>query len=443
MIKIKTISSISVFIIAFLLHTFIVLADSNSNWIKSNIVASVETSVYVNGKHLVLRVQSDKDDELYFALRGFMEQLGYYVNWNGADSSIEMENYDTIINVTAWDAKCEKNGDIIELDAPIFLENGYSYFHQSFITRVLGMNIAKVDRASDSSNRVHDVYIETDINKFWDTLVFVQDNEEFYWRHIDSSIMDSADYLIQKYGVSVLFKGLKSENRYSQYYCINRLVEYYNNDDIRTRAIDEITPFLNSVNETIKGGSEFAISVLSKTFNSPFIVNADGGIKVFALFNNYSDYGSYNELWMIKDDKLAKLHSFTGLSHYIYSSEPIKLSPNKDKIAVMTCSRRSVSINIIDLNNGKISPEIMLMALNKVAADNKDYVNTYSGSENSAYEGGEYSEGRNIKWIDDNSIVFEADLAYNYMDIIEHVIVKYNVLDNNLEYESQSRSIRK
>ena len=58
--------------------------------------------------------------------------------------------------------------------------------------------------------------------------------------------MEKVDALIKKDGPEVLFNGLESTNVYSQYYCINRLVEYYNYDDIRVRAIDEITPFLSS-----------------------------------------------------------------------------------------------------------------------------------------------------------------------------------------------------
>ncbi|MDQ4679440.1 hypothetical protein, partial [Stenotrophomonas maltophilia group sp. RNC7] len=136
-----------------------------------------------------------------------------------------------------------------------------------------------------------------------------------------------------------LFKGLKSTNVYSQYYCINRLVEFYNNDDIRIKAIDEISPFLNNRNNTLKKAAEFAVDVLSKKFDRPYIVHAMDDIKIFAIFNDYSDYGSYNELWIIRDDKLSKLHSFKNLQTYIDTGEPIKLSPNKDKITVQTSSR--------------------------------------------------------------------------------------------------------
>ena len=155
-------------------------------------------------------------------------------------------------------------------------------------------------------------------------------------------------------------------------------------------------------------------------------------IKIFAIFNDYSDYGSYNELWIIRDDKLSKLHSFKNLQTYIDTGEPIKLSPNKDKITVQTSSRRSSSINIIDLKTGKVSPEIITMAIEKVEKDNKDYNNTYPD--------GRYNSGGNIIWIDNNTIEFEANLAYNYMDIMVDVIVRYNFLDDSLEYKMKAEN---
>ena len=277
---------------------------------------------------------------------------------------------------------------------------------------------------------------EAEIEQFWDNLVQVPENYtglDIYWRYIDDDIMDKADAIIDKYGADVLFAGLKSANPYSQYYCINRLVEYYNSDDIRTRAITEITPFLNSTNNTLKHGAEFAISVLSKKFDSKYIVSGANDIKIFALFNDYSDYGSFNELWIIRADKLSKLYSFRRpdvMSTHIDTTEPIKFSPDKNKIAVQTCNRRSSTLNIIDLNSGKIISGIMELAVKKVAADNKDYINTYPD--------GLYCWCRNFKWIDNNTIEFEADLAYDYMEIIENVIVKYNISDNSLEYKKQT-----
>ena len=435
---VNIIVSVTVFAIIIMLFSLQTHAAYDRYWATDHIVESVETAAYINGQQVVLRIQTDDDGDLYFALRGLMEYLGYYVGWNASDLSIDMINSENTFHVKAWDANCETNEGAIELDEPVFIENGYSYIHQSFITKMLGLDIVRVDRAADSSESLFSVYIEANIDMFWDNLVSIPDSHtglDLYWRYIDDNIIEETDYFIDQYGVDVLFTGLKSSNEYSQYYCINRLVEQYNQDDIRERALMEIEPFLNSANETIKQGAEFAIDVLSKNFNNHYILDAGGGGSyIFSLFNDYSDYGSYNELWMVKDDILTKLYSFdsSGLSEYIDTSEPMRLSPGKDKLAVQTCSRRSSSVNIINLSNGEVSAELMLMALDIVAAENRDYVNTYTSGPDTAYAGGEYCWGGNLKWIDNDTLEFEAILAYNYGDISEHVIVNYNVVENSL-----------
>ena len=115
-----------------------------------------------------------------------------------------------------------------------------------------------------------------------------------------------------------------------------------------------------------------------------------------------------------------------GLQTYIAFTDPIKLSPSGDKIAVQTASRRSSSFNIIDLNTGKASPEVMQMVIERVARDNKDYNNTYPD--------GRYNSCSNIRWFDNNIVEFEGHLAYDYMEITQDVVVKYDVLNNSLEY---------
>ena len=274
---------------------------------------------------------------------------------------------------------------------------------------------------------------DTEIDKFWDDLVSIPDNPpgpDIYWRYIDDDIRVKADGLIEEYGPEVLFQGLESNNIYSQYYCINRLVEYYNQDDIRIRAIDQISPFLGSSNNSLRQGAEFALSVLNKKFDNPYIIRGKNNTQIFALFNNYSDYGSYQELWIIKNDKLSRLHSFTdtgiGSQLYIDANEPMKLSPSQNKLAVKISTRRSNSLYIFDLYSEELIPSIMTLLIDKVAKDNKDYKNTYPEGQYSFYE--------NLKWLDDDTVEFEADLAYNYMEIIERVRVKYNTSNGSLEY---------
>jgi len=88
-----------------------------------------------------------------------MEQLGYEVNLIPGTSCFEMKNSENLIRVFALSNNCEKNGKNIELDVLTYISNNYPYFHQSFITKVLGMEITHVDKADDGSDRIHAVYI--------------------------------------------------------------------------------------------------------------------------------------------------------------------------------------------------------------------------------------------------------------------------------------------
>lgn len=458
-------------------------------------IGSVDAKV--NGKQIELDVMPlIKDNNIFVPLRFMAETLGEKVIWDGENKIVlvgeftdeaivedtflyfnEEYNY-TLRFPNSWKEEAiieTKEGTLYVYDkksAERFIEDGYESFGPVFEIRasndypatasfpyegdyVLNYNDGKYlevlfcrdfkfyPETVDSYKKIAGeaekilgtfrIIDDTEVDKFWDDLVNIPENYtglDIYWRYIDSDIMKKVDYFIEKYGVGVLLKGLESKNVYSQYYCINRLVEYYNYDDVRIHVIAKITPFLGNANNTLRHGAEFAISVLSKKFDSPYVVSGNNDIKIFALFNDYSDYGSYNELWIIKDDKLSKLYSFTdtgiGSQVYIDTTETIKLSPDNNKIAVQTSTRKSNSLNIINLNNEKVSPEIMKLAIEKVAKDDKDYKNTYPD--------GQYSFCGNLKWIDDNTVEFEANLAYNYMKIIEQVIVKYNILDNSVEY---------
>lgn len=46
-----------------------------------------------------------------------------------------------------------------------------------------------------------------------------------------------------------------------------------------------------------------------------------------------------------------------------------------------------------------------------------------------------YSGNGELKWIDNNTVEFNASLSYNNTEIIKNVQAKYNVLNNALEYK--------
>ncbi|GJM72184.1 hypothetical protein HMSSN036_44000 [Paenibacillus macerans] len=87
----------------------------------------------------------------------------------------------------------------------------------------------------------------------------------------------------------------------------------------------------------IADAAAFAIDILSKSYRSPYIFKLADGSIIFTLFNNYSDYGSQNVLWRIKDNVLEEYSSFSTPSMYIKEIIP---SPNRKLVAIVTCSNK-------------------------------------------------------------------------------------------------------
>ena len=105
--------------------------------------------------------------------------------------------------------------------------------------------------------------------------------------------MAAADSIAEHLGAKIYFDGLQAEDSYKQYFAINKLVEYYNDEKVRRDAIRAINPFLLSENEKIADAAAFALSVRTQTFDDPRIIHIADGSLIFTLFNDYSDYGSY------------------------------------------------------------------------------------------------------------------------------------------------------
>jgi hypothetical protein len=91
----------------------------------------------------------------------FYNQFREYFQYTNEDYAISHTSA-YLIDLDGY--RCEKNGENIELDAPVYIQQYYPYFHQSFISKVLGMEISYVDIADNGSDRVHAVYILTGEN---------------------------------------------------------------------------------------------------------------------------------------------------------------------------------------------------------------------------------------------------------------------------------------
>lgn len=245
------------------------------------------------------------------------------------------------------------------------------------------------------------------------TEYYKNQNPEPYIRYLTPESMELLP--IAQYDAEKFFHALKSTNNEYVYIAINRLVESFNDPKVRERALKELQPFVTSENPKIADAAVFAIDVLSQSYQSPYIYKLADGSRIFTLFNNYSDYGSHNVLWRIKDNMLKEYTSFSSPSMYIREIIP---SPNGRLVAIVTCSNKSDFIQIIDVEEGMWSPEIIESARVKHGAQQNIETWIRTDHEN-------YSYASNIKWKDNDTLQFEGSLAYQNTEIIENVTVAY------------------
>jgi|GEM_PF-602864 len=271
----------------------------------------------------------------------------------------------------------------------------------------------------------------------------------FYIRYLSPEEMAVADSMAEPYGSKIYFDGLKSDDVNKQYFSINKLVEYYNDEKIRKEAIHAITPLLSDevlADENADPGSRaladaaaFALSVLKQEFDDPRIIHMADCTILFTLFNDYSDYGTYNQIWAIKDGELSVLASFDYPKMYIKQILP---SPDKKLFAVTFVSNKSGYMLIWDLENGAVSPELIDSARVKIAKDlNLDYWQQIDNENYSDIHGiWEDAEAWKIGWTNNSTIEFDASLWYPGTGIdddmfIRNTHIRYDFSQKHMEYE--------
>lgn len=235
---------------------------------------------------------------------------------------------------------------------------------------------------------------------------------------------------VTQYDAEKFLHALKSDNEEHVYIAINRLVECFNDQKLREKALKELQPFLENDNQKIADAAAFAIDILSKSYRSPLIFKLADGSILFTLFNNYSDYGSQNVLWRIKDNVLKEYSSFSPPSMYITDIIP---SPNKKLVAIVTCSNKSEFVQIINIEEGMTSPELVESARVKYGAQKE--LDTWIRTD---YEN--YSYADKIVWKDNDTLEFEGSLAYQDTAIIENVTVAYQFSKKVIEVKGLSES---
>ncbi|MCE3199118.1 hypothetical protein [Paenibacillus sonchi] len=260
------------------------------------------------------------------------------------------------------------------------------------------------------------------------TEYYKNQNAEPYIRYLRAEDMELAP--VTRYDAEKFLQALKSNNDEHVYIAINRLVECFNDQKLREKALKALQPFLENDNPKIADSAAFAIDILSKSYRSPYIFKLADGSMMFTLFNNYSDYGSQNVLWRIKDNVLQEYLSFSPPSMYITDIIP---SPNKKLVAVVTGSNKSEFVQIMNVEAGKTSPELVESARVKYGAQKKLDTWTRPDHEN-------YSYADKVEWKDNDTLEFEGSLAYQDTEIIENVTVAYQFSKKVMEVKGLDSS---
>ncbi|WP_342547946.1 hypothetical protein NST69_30500 [Paenibacillus sp. FSL P2-0089] len=246
---------------------------------------------------------------------------------------------------------------------------------------------------------------------------------EPYIRYLTAEDMELAPPV--KYEADKFLQALASGNDDKVYIAVNRLVESFNDPQARELALQKLQPFLTSDSAKIAESAAFATDVLSKSYRSTYLHKMADGSIIFALFNNYSDYGTQNVLWRIQDDVLEPYFSFAAPSMYIKEILP---SPDRKLLAVVTRSNKSEFVQILDVEKGTISPELVESARIRHGAQRKLDTWTRSDHEN-------YSYPSQLVWKDNDTLAFEGSLAYDDTAVIENVSVTYRFKDKVMEVQ--------
>lgn len=260
------------------------------------------------------------------------------------------------------------------------------------------------------------------------TEYYKNQNSEPYIRYLKAEDMELEP--TTQYDAEKFLHALKSDNNEYVYIAINRLVESFNDQKLRVKALKELQPFLKNENQKIADAAAFAVDILSKSYRSPYIVKLADGSMIFTLFNNYSDYGSQNVIWRIKDNVLKEYLSFSAPSMYVTKIIP---SPNHKLVAIVTCSNKSNFVQISNIEEGMTSPELIESARVKYGAQKELDTWIRTDHEN-------YSYADKIVWKDNDTLAFEGSLAYQNTEIIENVTVKYQFSKKIIEVKELNKS---
>lgn len=249
-------------------------------------------------------------------------------------------------------------------------------------------------------------------------------DNEMYMRYItkeDTELFSLPDEKVE-FNADKFFTALNSNNDYEVYIAINRLIECYNDNELKTKAFKAIEPFKADNREKIANAAEFACDILSDEFKNENVYAMSDGSVFFNTFCNYSDYGGYNKIWQIKDGKLKEYMTLSDPMTYI---SDFYLSPDKKLLAVKACSGKSEFLFVISPTDGKVGCEIVSSAKNKIAFENGYSTDVRIDNEN-------YCSADEIKWVKNNILEFKGSFTYNDVGKTVDYKVQYNFLNGNI-----------
>lgn len=259
----------------------------------------------------------------------------------------------------------------------------------------------------------------------WATEYHKNRSSEPYIRYLTAEQLELAPRT--EYDADKFLQALKSGNDEYVYIAINRLVESFNSPKSSGQALKALRPLMTDDNPKIADAAAFAEDILSKQYERPGLIKLADGSIAFTLFPGYSDYGSQNVIWRIKDDVLEPYFSFTAPSMYIKDMIP---SPDGERIAVVTASYKSEFLQILNIEEDTVSPELVESARVQHGAGKEWGTWIRPDHEN-------YSSPANVRWADNDSLMFDGSLAYEDTTIIENVAVTYRVKEKVLEMQEK------
>lgn len=245
--------------------------------------------------------------------------------------------------------------------------------------------------------------------------------EDFYLRYLTESAQDLRQ---DEFDAERFFAALESTDTETVYIAINRLVECYNDPALRERAIGAITPFLKSRSEMVAASAERALSILCGTFDADGVCRlADGG----ALFTLYPGLygGSDSTLWRIQDGVLTEWWSRDEPYQYVTN---LVLSPDRQKVAICLASGKSGFLIVVDFETGRMSGELLNTTLAQVRAENGMQAHVRADFET-------YSFAEQVRWIDTETIAFDAELYFAPEGETAAVSVVYHTKTASLEIQ--------